>query len=511
MRAHPILVLAIGLLLAACADRTDPSGDGTLVVSTSTLVGGDPDQDGYLLTVDGLDSLHLDPTGTSNVAVPSGQHTLGLLGVAEHCSVTPGTSLQVDVPSGGSSSVAFIVSCPVARITTKTSGLDIDGSYRLLVNGTDGGVIGSNDTVLTRLDPGSWTFTLVDLAPNCTASGPASRQVTVTSLQVIPIEFSVSCTATSGVIGVVVRRSGPVATGDMFEASLDGAEALAVGLGVPLYMNAVSTGDHVISLLGSPNCSVVDPGSKPVTMAVGKLVRDTVNVEFSVTCTLPPGTSGTVRITVPTSGPLPGTTPYTVCYYHTDPWGYSRVSDTTGAGTCTLLGFSFLDSLAPNGTLVTELTASSSNPNYYWYDFELTGVPANCSVQKPIPDRGTHFFQIPLGGTLDLEFAVTCSAVDPGWSLGRPRSQLAPVHLPQMRDRESLDEDHLTRALVMLEPLVHERLELRRQPVAALARDDPGARLDQSVGVGHTHHRDLRHRRMQQQTTLHLSSRKPFA
>ena len=65
MRTHPILLLAVGLTLAACDDSGGPSTgspttDGTLVVSTSTG-GDDPDQDGYLLTVDGVDSLVLDP------------------------------------------------------------------------------------------------------------------------------------------------------------------------------------------------------------------------------------------------------------------------------------------------------------------------------------------------------------------------------------------------------------------------------------------------------------------
>ena len=122
MRTHPILLLAVGLTLAACDDSAGPSTggpstggpstrDGTLVVSTSTG-GGDPDQDGYLLTVDGVDSLALDPTGTVEIDLVDGQHTLRLLGVAEHCSVAPGTPLEVDVPSQGTTPVAFEVSCP---------------------------------------------------------------------------------------------------------------------------------------------------------------------------------------------------------------------------------------------------------------------------------------------------------------------------------------------------------------------------------------------------------------
>lgn len=408
MRSDPILLMAFGFLVTACADRVDPSADGTLAISTSTVAGGYPDSDGYLLTVDGLDSIQLAATGTSHSSVTAGQHTLSLLGVAQHCSVAPDTSLNVDVPPGGSSLVAFIVSCPAAQITTKTIGSDVDGTYRLVVNGGDGGLVRSNDTVLTRLDFGSSTVSLTDLAPNCTPVGPSSHDVTVSDLSIVPIEFSVRCTATSGVIRVVVDPSGP-AVSDMFEASLDGGPAFSVGLGVPSYINDVPAGDHVISLLGSASCSVVDPDSKPATMTTGALVPDTIRVHFIVTCVPPQGTTGTLKVTAPTTGPLPNMTRYTVCYWHTDPWGYSRLSDTTGTGACYGLEASFLGSIEPNGTLVADLTAGSSNPDYFWYYFSLTDVPANCSVQAPIPDPGPYYFSIPAGDTVHVEFAVTCS------------------------------------------------------------------------------------------------------
>ena len=152
MRTHPILLLTIGLTLAACDDSGGPSDgepptDGTLVVSTATG-GSDPDQDGYLLTVDGVDSVALDPTGTAEVDLPEGHYTLRLLGVAEHCSVAPGTPLEVDVPLQDTTSVAFEVNCPVtgARITTTTTGLDLDpDGYR-----ARGGPDGQGDPALNR-------------------------------------------------------------------------------------------------------------------------------------------------------------------------------------------------------------------------------------------------------------------------------------------------------------------------------------------------------------------------
>jgi hypothetical protein len=127
MRASMIGLL-VGLALAACSDGSGPSTEGTLVISTATG-GEDPDQDGYVLRVDGLNSISIDPTGTAEKRLPSGRHTLRLLGVAEQCSVAPGDSLEVDVPPQGTVSVGFEVNCPaiarapgIVRITAATTG-----------------------------------------------------------------------------------------------------------------------------------------------------------------------------------------------------------------------------------------------------------------------------------------------------------------------------------------------------------------------------------------------------
>jgi hypothetical protein len=396
MRTHPILLLIVGLTLAACADTGGPPGTGTLVVSTSTggtepdqdgylltvdgvnslvlvptgtaevdlppgrhmlrllgvaehcsvapatsvqvdvpsqgtipvafeiscrvtgtLVvststgGNDPDLDGYLLTVDGLDSLVLVPTGTAEVDLPPGQHTLELLGLAEHCSVAPATPLEVDVPPRGTIPVAFEINCQFtgARITATTTGLDFNpfDGYHVDVDGTDRGILPTSGTVLTRLDPGSQTIALTGLAPNCTIDGPDSHTVTIVDTEITPVEFVVVCTATSGVIGVVVEASGTDVDGS-YEAMVDGARSFFVGPRGPAYLTRVSAGDHVVSLVAPGNCSVEgDPQSVPVT--VGGLIRDTVEVTFSVSCV--PRDPGRLRITAPTTGPIP-TAPYSV-------------------------------------------------------------------------------------------------------------------------------------------------------------------------------------------------------
>ena len=76
------------------------------------------------------------------------------------------------------------------------------------MDGTDRGILPSTGIVLTRLDPGSRTIALRGLAPNCAIDGPDAHTVTIVDTEITPVEFVVVCTATSGVIGVVVEASG---------------------------------------------------------------------------------------------------------------------------------------------------------------------------------------------------------------------------------------------------------------------------------------------------------------
>ena len=387
MRTHPILLLALGLTLAACQDGAGPSTTpptvGTLVVST-TSGGNDPDQDGYLLTVDGVDSLRLDPTGTSMVDLLPGQHTLRLLGMADHCSVTPGSPLDVAVPSRDTTSVAFEVMCSVTgvRITTTTTGLDFDtDGYRVEANGLEQGTLPSNGTVLIRLDPGSLTIALTDLASNCALDGPDSHAVTIVADAVVPVEFAVTCTTTSGVIGVVVSEEG---VGAMFGAIVDGVTPFSVELGGRGYLAGVSAGDHVVSLNPPANCSV-ETGPQSVTVTAGTLIRDTVEVAFSVTC------QTMLTITAPTTGPIPQDD-YSVwlcydfysCNYH---FPARR-----------------LGSLAPNDTLIAEV-----DPGTYWLHLEDL---VNCQVVVPNPRQGENprrDIVVGAGQSVSVSFPVVCS------------------------------------------------------------------------------------------------------
>jgi len=377
MRIHPVIALIVGITVTSCDDAIDPSAPGTLVVSTTTD-GDDPDTDGYLLTINGTESVALDPTGTIEAELTPGRHTLRLLGVAEHCSVSSPTSLHVNVPPRGTASVAFTISCLAtgARITTTSTGLDIDSNgFRIVVDGTDRGPIGTNDSVLTRINPGDRTIALTAVASNCTLEGSSLRTVAIVDREVASIEFEVVCKATTGVIKVSVEASGIDAEGS-YLAMVDGAMESPLQPGSPAYIALVPPGDHVVSLQPPSNCSVEDD-DQLASVSAGELTRDTVDLTFSVSCVL---NSGTLRITAPTTGRVPAGQ-YSVwdCYYF-----YCYYPE-------------FLGNLAPNDTLITRVIAGS-------HSLLLYDVPARCDVSYP----PTPLTLLP-GDTLDVEFQVRCS------------------------------------------------------------------------------------------------------
>jgi hypothetical protein len=213
------------------------------------------------------------------------------------------------------------------------------------------------------------------------------------------MEFTVACTATSGVIGILIRASGLFA-GEEFTPRLDQSawpnwgQDVFLTPGSRYYLAGIPAGDHVISLASTFRCSV-DTRSQAVHVTAGGPVRDTVEVDFSVTCSRSAITLGTLRISAPTTGPLPPSTRYSV-WYSTGLW------DDLGAE------WTLLDTLAPNGTLVAKVPASGSRVNLLDYVLDLRDLPANCSARGGTPDPQNGFLVAPRD-TLDLVFTVTCA------------------------------------------------------------------------------------------------------
>jgi hypothetical protein len=274
-----------------------------------------------------------------------------------------------------------------ARISVTTMGLDLDlDGYQVIVEGVDRGSISPNGTMQIRLDPGPSSFALTGIDTNCTPDGSGARQATIADGQVAQLDFTVLCTATSGVIGIVVGASGTNVNG-AYRVSLDGADEFPVGLDEPAYVSAMPAGDHVVSLDAPLNC-LVESNPQSVSITTGGLVRDTVEARFAVAC----GTvTWNVQVTAPTTGAVPASTRYRVMHESFGYWSYG--------GVLTELG-----SLRPNGTLNAHVDTGDAN---YWHNFLLRDVPSSCSVRDPhpYPDPGVT---VPEDGVIKVEFEVTC-------------------------------------------------------------------------------------------------------
>jgi hypothetical protein len=274
-----------------------------------------------------------------------------------------------------------------ARVRVTTTGLDLDlDGYRLTVDGTDQGALSPNGTRVIRIDPGTQPFALSGIAANCTLDHPGSREVTIVVDEVVQVDFTVVCTARSGVISVLVEASGTSVNGG-YEARVDGSEEFRVGLDQPAYRGAVPAGDHEVALDAPLNC-LVENSPQTVNVTTGGQVRDTAEARFAVTC----GNVGwNLRVVARTTGPVPPSTRYRVMHESFGYWDYG--------GPVTELGY-----LEPNGTLIAHTEPNDGSGANYWHRFYLEDVPPGCSVSDPhpYPDPG---LTIPA----EVEFEVTCS------------------------------------------------------------------------------------------------------
>jgi hypothetical protein len=130
---------------------------------------------------------------------------------------------------------------------------------------------------------------------------------------------------------------------------------------------------------------LVETGPQTVTVTVGTPIRDTANVTFSVICR---EGFGTLRITAPTTGPIPAHD-YIVF-----------LCDSGDLYYCTYFNPIRLGALAPNGSLLAKVPSGI-------HRLLLWGVPSNCSVGRR--SHPTEPFMVTAGATLDIAFPVRCS------------------------------------------------------------------------------------------------------
>ena len=323
MRTLPMLLLA-GVLAGACSDPSGPPS-GSLLVSTSTT-GADPDEDGYELVVDGEPVLTLFADGTEELTLDGGDHTLDLRGVDPHCTVEPAVPFEVRV-AGDRVPVDLTVDCPPTGVivTVRYTGIDIPAFHRVAVDGVAASsVVTSAPSTLTRLGPGERTVELLAGPGNCTPEGPASKTVTVIPGAFVPVDFAVRCTASTGVLKVMVTAEGED-VGFSYRLVVDGT-LRSFQLPEPYHLTGVTGGQHTVVLETPSNC-VVQEGTRSVTVDVGGAARDTVEIGFEVTCVR---FVATLRVVTTTSGTQPDVETYEVYLWEGDYYYYPSFSGAVG-------------------------------------------------------------------------------------------------------------------------------------------------------------------------------------
>jgi hypothetical protein len=398
-RLRTLLLWAVPLTWLGCGG----DGGGTdvvlpaLSVTTSTQ-GVELDPDGYSLVIDATES---QPVGVSATLIverlSDGDHTVELAGLAANCSAQGANPRTISVRSGSTASTAFEVICAATvgsiEVSTSTSGngSDADG-YTIVVDGAERGAIAGSATMgIGNLAAGSHSVGLTGLAGNCQVAGDNPRTINVSPSQTTQVPFSISCAGpgpTTGTLEVTTSTTGENQDPDGYTLVVDEGASQPIGLSATLTLANVTSGVHRVELTGiASNCTVSGSNPRNATVNAGQTAR----VAFTIACTAAAPETGTVRVTVATSGGSP------------DPDGYSLALD----------GGSPV-SLEINGNhTFPELPVGA-------HSVQLGGLAGNCSVSGDNP----RSVSVSAGATATVSFEVSCVAAGPSVNLRIERTYL---------------------------------------------------------------------------------------
>jgi Tol biopolymer transport system component len=379
--------LVLGALLvsgsAACDDPISSAGSALRVSAVTT--GGDPDLDGYAVTVGVNDPQAIGVNDTVVIAgVPAGSHDVELTGVAGNCSVSGDNPRPITVARGDTIPVAYAVACRATgvEVSIATTGIDLDpDGFVVTVDGGPPQPVGVLGTVfITRLNAGDHEVTLGSLAANCVVAEANPRSVTVPNGLTVPVPFTVGCGALTGNLRVTAATSGTDLDGNGYTLRVDGGSPVPLTVNGAATVQGLSGGSHSIQLDDAAgNCTVGGDNPRTFNVTTGGLTRDTARTTFSVSCV---AVTAVVRVTAATSG------------IDVDPDGYTAVHVDEGTA----------QAIALNGTVTFAGLAAGS------HSIRLDGVLGNCLVGGENP----RTLPVTTGGltrdTARTTFSVDCVA-----------------------------------------------------------------------------------------------------
>lgn len=207
-------------------------------------------------TVESRISTHGDATGDGNV------NTIDAQQIARW-SIGLSTTFPIGEP---------LPACEGIRVTTATTGEDLDDGYEVLVDGLLEGTIGVNGALdVPDAEPGGHTVTLQDLASNCAiTNGDATRSVTVVEGEAAFVEYEVECTATGqgGTLRVENTTTGTAPTGP-YPVSLDGGTPRDMPVDGSVTFEGISVGSHTVTIGNLGSCTADGGATKTVEVESG--------------------------------------------------------------------------------------------------------------------------------------------------------------------------------------------------------------------------------------------------
>jgi hypothetical protein len=269
------------------------ASSGTLQISTTTS-GTDQDPDGYSVRIDNGSA---QPIGVNAmltlINLSASTHSVRLLEVAANCSVSGANPAPVTVPNGGTTSVAFSITCvpntastggiQVTVVTTGSSP-DPDGYSVSVDGGTAQSIAVNGSRTLANLTPGAHAVQLGEIAGNCTVAGDNPRSVTVLAGQNAAVSFAITCPTPApgtGSIQITTATTGSSPDADGYTVRVDGGNTQPLGVNASRTVNGLEPRAHTVELGGiAQNCTLTGENPRTVNVAAGQ----STTVSFALSC-----------------------------------------------------------------------------------------------------------------------------------------------------------------------------------------------------------------------------------
>ncbi len=284
--------------------------------------------------------------------------------------LTLASTLGMTACGGGSDVTA--PSSGTLEITTTTTGPEPDpDGYTFQIDGGPNTPIGSSATISSELPAGSHSIRLTGLADNCSvADNP--RNLTLVGGGTAAMTFAVTCTPTIGSLTITAATTGLPLDADGYGVTVDGVDRGTLQANGSLTLADLAPGPYSVGLSGiAANCTVEGDNPRPVDVPPGQ----TATLSFTLVCTTPPETVGTLQIFTATSGLAP------------DPDGYTFSVD---GGEAQVIGVN------------ADVTLSHTPVGVH--TVLLSGVAPNCLVAEANPQSVT----VTAAGTVEVRFTLTC-------------------------------------------------------------------------------------------------------